>query len=117
MDNTAHGWNLHPLIEHCMFVGFVEEMTPIRSKHWKTASVSLITGGKTSSFSKGMRNNFMTIHFTLYRVFLHMLYFQCYNLKKSPFFKEMLATERHTVQAKVERPLCPMQHLLSLTQS
>jgi hypothetical protein len=54
MDNTAHGWNLHPLIEHCMFVGFVEEMTPIRSKHWKTASVSLITGGKASSFSKGM---------------------------------------------------------------
>jgi hypothetical protein len=107
MNNTAHGWNLHSLIGHCLFVGFVEEVTPIHTKSdGKAPSNSLKTGGKASSISKGMWvmwHNFMILRFfkryskywghlseslSLYSYcifFIHMLYSQCYNIIFSPF--------------------------------
>ncbi|KAF8729617.1 hypothetical protein HU200_017565 [Digitaria exilis] len=51
-----YGWTLKPvaLIQHCLFIGFVEEPTPVHSKsNGKASSGSLKTGGKGSSFSKG----------------------------------------------------------------
>ena len=41
--------------QHFLFLGFVEELTPAHSKsNGKASSGSLKTGGKGSSFSKGM---------------------------------------------------------------